>query len=125
MKSQKWLKILPIVVDEYNNKIHTSIGVTPTQASKNPDIIRTINTENNFENENNLNIKPKFKIGDRVRIFKYKSKFEKGYVGYWTNEIFIIDKINNTSPPTYSLKDLHGEEIIGRFYQNELQKTDF
>ncbi|ESO94784.1 hypothetical protein LOTGIDRAFT_161035 [Lottia gigantea] len=51
-------------------------------------------------------------VGDRVRIFKCKSKFEKGYVGYWTDEIFIVDKVNTTAPPTYELIDQDKEQII-------------
>ena len=42
----------------------------------------------------------------------------------WSEEIFIIKKIKNTVPWTYVLNDLNGEEIIGTFYENELQKTD-
>ena len=41
----------------------------------------------------------------------------------WSEEIFIIKKIKNTVPWTYVLNDLNGEEIIGTFYENELQKT--
>ena len=41
----------------------------------------------------------------------------------WSEEIFIIEKIKNTVPWTYVLNDLNGEEIIGTFYENELQKT--
>jgi len=92
--SQKWLKILPEVLkNDYNNKIHSSIKVTPQQASDNPEIILGKVSENSYENESNSELvkqKPKFKIGNRVRIFKYKNKFEKGYVGYWTKEIFKI-----------------------------------
>ena len=69
--------------------------------------------------------KPKFKKGNRVRIFRYKSHFEKGYTIKWTNEIFIIDKIINSSPITYEIKDLNGEIIEGRFYENELEITEF
>ena len=81
-----------------------------------------------FENENTIvkhsaKHKPKFKVGDRVRIFKWKNRFEKGFKGYWTSEIFEIDEILNTSPITYKIKDLDDEEIKGRFYTNELQKT--
>ena len=42
----------------------------------------------------------------------------------WSEEIFIIKKIKSTVPWTYVTKDLNGEEIIGTFYENELQKTD-
>jgi hypothetical protein len=51
--------------------------------------------------------------------------FEKGYEGYWSSEIFVISEILQTTPITYNIKDLQGEEIIGSFYTNELQKTDF
>ena len=56
------------------------------------------------------NKKPKFKINDRVRIFKYKNKFEKGYRGYWTKEVFKVTKINNTNPIMYTIQDLNNEK---------------
>ena len=67
----------------------------------------------------------KFKIGDRVRISRYKNIFAKGYAPNWSSEIFIVDKINDTVPYTYNLKDLNDEEILGSFYDKELQKTKF
>ena len=70
------------------------------------------------------NIDPKFKVGDRVRISKYKNIFPKGYTPNWSEEIFVIRKIKNTVPWTYIINDLNGEEIIGRFYEKELQKTN-
>ena len=63
---------------------------------------------------------PKFKVGDHVRIFKYKNIFAKGYIPNWSEEIFIIKKIKNTVPWTQVINDLNGEEIIGAFYENEL-----
>ena len=65
---------------------------------------------------------PKFKVGDHVRISKYKNIFAKGYMPNWSEEIFIIKKIKNTVPRTYVLHDFNGEEIIDTFYENELQK---
>ena len=68
--------------------------------------------------------KPKFSIGDKVRISKYKRQvFDKGYTPNWTEELFIVDKINPTKPITYSIVDLMGEEIKGTFYKQELQKA--
>ena len=67
---------------------------------------------------------PKFKIGDQVRISKYKNIFAKGYVSNWSEEIFIISKIKNTVPWTYVLNDLNGAEIIGTFYEKELQAAN-
>ena len=68
--------------------------------------------------------KPKFKINDRVRIFKYRNKFEKGYKGYWTKEIFKVI-INQTNPIMYTIQDLDNKEIQGSFYTEELQKSEF
>ena len=71
-----------------------------------------------------LSSKPKFKVGDKVRISKYKRKvFDKGYTPDWTEEIFLIDKIQSTNPITYRLKDLNNEVIQGSFYQPELLKA--
>ena len=65
----------------------------------------------------------RFKVGDTVRISKFKNIFAKGYTPNWSKEIFIVDKINDTVPYTYNIKDLNEEEIIGSFYDRELQKT--
>ena len=65
----------------------------------------------------------RFKLGDRVRISKFKNIFAKGYTPNWSKEIFIVDKINDTIPYTYNIKDLNDEEIIGSFYDKELQKN--
>ena len=65
---------------------------------------------------------PKFKIDDHVRISKYKNIFAKGYTPNWSEEIFVIKEIKNTVPWTYVINDLNGEEIIGTFYEKELQK---
>ena len=61
---------------------------------KNPELISEKVDENNNENDN-LNEKQKFNIWDRVRIYKWKNKFEKGVTHSWRKEIFIIKKIYN------------------------------
>ena len=65
----------------------------------------------------------RFKVGDRVRISKFKNIFAKGYTPNWGREIFIVNKINGTVPYKYNIKDLNDEEIIGSFYDRELQKS--
>ena len=67
---------------------------------------------------------PKFKIGDNVRISKYKNIFAKGYTPNWSEEIFVVENIKNTVPWTYLINDLNGEKTVGSFYEKELQKTD-
>ena len=65
---------------------------------------------------------PKFKIGDHVRISKYKNIFTKGYTPNWSEEVFVISKIKNTVPWTYVINDLNGEKIIWRFYEKNYER---
>ena len=67
---------------------------------------------------------PKFKVGDHVRIYKYKNIFAKGYTPTWSEEVFVIKKVKNTVPWIYVINDLNGDEIIETFYEKELQKTN-
>ena len=103
------------IVKKYNNTYHTSIKMKPVDVKD--------NTYIGFKKEVN-DKNPKFKVGDHVRNSKYKNIFAKEYMPNWSEEIFIIKKIKNTVPWTYVLNDLNGEEIIGTFYENELQKTN-
>ena len=57
-----------------------------------------------------------------LEYLNLKIYFAKGYTPNWSKEIFIVDKINDTVPYTYNIKDLKDEEIIGSFYDKELQK---
>ena len=103
------------IVDEYNNTYHTSIKMKLINVKDNT----YINTDKEINNKD-----PKFKVGDHVRISKYKNIFAKGYTPNWSEEVFVIKKIKNTVPRTYVINDLNGEEIIGTFYEKELQKTN-
>ena len=117
--NQKWLKILPAIVKKYNNTIYKTIYTTPSLASTDPSLV---NVKIDLHDSNE---KPKFKIGDRVRIFKYKNRFEKGYRGNWTKEILKIKEILKTAPIMYKIVDLDNELIHGSFYANELQRSWF
>ena len=67
---------------------------------------------------------PKFEIEDIVRISKYKNIFAKGYVSNWSEEVFIIKKVKNTVLWAYVISELKGEEILEKFYEKKLQKTN-
>ncbi|XP_015122312.1 uncharacterized protein LOC107044793 [Diachasma alloeum] len=69
--------------------------------------------------------KIKFKVGDKVRVSKYKNLFEKGYTPNWTTEIFTIIEVVNTNPVTYKLIDYENKPIEGGFYQEELTKVRY
>jgi hypothetical protein len=124
--NQKWVKLVPSILDYYNNKVHRTIKVSPKDASDNPKKIHETVMNNNYENDDkNLGDKPKFSVGNRVRIYRFKTHFEKGFTHKFTNEIFKVSKVLKTAPITYELVDLHGEPIVGKFYSNELIRTEF
>ena len=117
-----YIDILPKILSSYNNSKHRSIGMTPNQARKPENYGMAY-----FHSYGDLEAPgaPAFAIGDRVRISKYKRKtFDKGYTPNWTEEVFIIDKIQTTHPITYKIRDQNGEEIKGTFYREELQKIE-
>ena len=105
--------VLDDVVNEYNNTKHSIIKMKPIDVIDNKRVYISQHNEKDS----------KFKVGDRVRIYKFKNIFAKGYTTNWSKEIFIVDKVNDTVPYTYNPKDLNDEEIIGSFYDKELQKT--
>ena len=94
------------IMDEYNNTYHTKIKMEPIDVKDNT----YINGDKDINNRD-----PKFKVGDHVRISKYKNIFAKGYMPNWSEEVFVIKKVIN---------DLNGEKITGTFYEKELQKTN-
>ena len=104
------------IVREYNNTYHTTIKMKP------------INVENNaytnffFKKVNDKNLK--FKIGDHLKISKYKNISAKEYMPNFSEEIFVFNNIENTVPWTYIINDLNVKKIIGTFYEKELQKTN-
>ena len=111
------------LLKNYNSSFHRSIQMSPLEASDIKNSNRVF--ANLYSDEIYKQVKnPKFRIGDRVRISKYKRKlFDKGFTPNWTEEIFVIDDILNTKPVTYRLVDLQGEAVMGSFYEQELQKT--
>ena len=108
-----YYNVLDDAVNEYNNTKHSTIKMKPIDVGDNK---RVYIDEPNEKDS-------RFKVGDRVRISKFKNIFAKGYTPNWSREIFIADKINDTVPYTYNIKDLNDKEIIGSFYDKELQKS--
>lgn len=107
----------------YNNSNHRTIGCKPVDISvKNKKLIfdRYVKKHGPYCKSK---IRTKFKVGDYVRISKYKGVFEKGYTPNWSTEIFKISKVQNTTPVTYILTDSRSQPILGSFYVEELQKT--
>ena len=110
------------LLKNYNSSWHRSIQMSPIAAS---DIK---NKHQVFANLYSDEIykpvkKPKFRIGDKVRISKYKRKlFDKGFTPNWTEEIFVINQILHTKPVTYRVVDLQGETVTGQAFMNQNYK---
>ena len=123
--SNRFIEVLDDIVSSYNNSYHRSIKQTPNSVKKEDEGKIYLNLyKYNKQDGPKCEIKIDLKINDKVRISKSKATFEKGYTPNWTIEYFLIEKIIPTSPPTYILKDLLGEELSGSFYEQELQKVE-
>ena len=104
------------IVDKYNNKKHRKIRMKPIGVKDKHVLILIKRLMNNED--------PKFKVGYNARISKYKNIFTKDYTPNWSEEIFVIKKTKNTVPWTCVINDLNDEEIVGTFYEKELEKID-
>ena len=103
------------MIDKCNNGYHRTIKIKPVDVKSSIDV--------NFSKDNYKD-GPKFKVGNHVRISKYKNIFAKSYVLDWSEEVFVITKVKNIVPWTHVISDFNDEQIVGTFYEKELQKTD-
>jgi len=123
-ETYEYIEKLPLIMETYNSTVHSSTKFAPMSVNENnlPDVLT--NLYGALWEVDTLNIrKPKFEINDYVRVSKvYSSIFRKSYEGNWTDEIFQVTSIKDTYPRvTYGISDLKGEEIMGSYYENEMQ----
>ena len=117
--SYRWIDVIDDLVYSYNHSKHRSIGMAPadvTHAHTRVILSRLFPKLSKKE-------RPKFKIGDAVRISKIRQTFQKGAVQNWSDEVYEVINIRRSHPITYNIKDYVGEEIKGVFYTEELQKV--
>ena len=110
-----YFNVLDDIVNKYNNTVHRTIKMKKIDVTS--DFYAKYNEDSNKKD-------PKFKVGDHARTSKYKNIFAKRYTPNWSEEVFIVSKIKNIVPWTYVINYLNGEEILGSFYEKELQKTN-
>ena len=99
------------ILNKYSNTYHKTIKMKLFDLNASMYIV--FNKEKNKEG-------PKFKVGNHVRISKFKSIFAKGSVPVWSEEAFVIKKVKNTVLWTDVISDLNGEQIVLTFYEKEL-----
>lgn len=120
--SYTWVKnnLLAKLVKAYNSRRHRTTGMRPIDVKHNTDlsdIYRRRKTTNPK--------KPRYRVGDKVRISKQRSTFAKSYTPNWTTEIFEIQRVQRTNPTTYVLKDEGGQTVEGAFYEQEIARARF
>jgi len=119
--SYDWLSNVDTILKKYNSRIHRTTHMAPSRVGK-KDELRLLKTV--YKQVPRVK-RSKFQVGDRVRISKVKSTFEKGYTPNWSTELFDIAEVRSTNPEVYILQDLNGQPIQGTFYKQELLKTRY
>ena len=122
--SLKWTEFLDDAMKIYLNRKHRTIGMSPMEGDKdkNEKKIRRIYF-NKYLKSNMKKQKPKYKIGDNVRIFAERGNFHRGYMEDYSREHFMITQVMKNLPfPRYKIKEYNGDEITGSFFEDELIK---
>ena len=101
-----WVNKINDAVVSYNNNIHSTINVTPVDTSNNPD---KVTYTFSFKN-----IKPKIEVGDYVRNADKHNIISKGYTSKWNRELFKVNEVLKTQPPTYKIEGVNRDIIEGK-----------
>lgn len=121
--TRRYLEVLPDIVKSYNNSWHSGIRMTPAQVHMGNAARVRENLSMRYETHR-PDRKPKYNVGDLVRISREKGVFDKAYSGGWSKELFRIKRISTSrQPPVYFLKDLADVDLTGFFYEEELSRV--
>ena len=117
--TKTWIRVLPDLVHSYNHRVHRTIRMRPVDVTPQ----NAMALWHRLHGRRRAGAVPRdIQVGDRVRISKVKSVFDKGYLPNWTDEEFFVDSINTKYAPTmFTLRDAAGEVIDGSFYRHEIQ----
>ncbi|KAL3087414.1 hypothetical protein niasHS_009565 [Heterodera schachtii] len=115
-----WIDVVQAIVRAINHSPNSSIGMRPADVNfKNAEALRQ---KLHNAAENVVRRQPRYRVGDRVRIEKYKHVFQKGYLPRFTNELFTVAEVHTErSPVVYRLRDDHNEIISGTVEQQFVQ----
>lgn len=119
--SVRWIDFIHSVLNQYNYRVHSTIKMAPANVKKihEKSLLETV-----YSRKYTL-VPPKYKVGDCVRISKYKALFDRSFHPSWSTEIFKIARVRYTTPITYDLIDYQGDPVVGSFYEHEIAKTKY
>ena len=117
--TQKYIDILPGMLEKYKNTYNRSINLTPSDARNRASYQHVHNAFYANANARTATL-PKFHVGDKVPITRKKRTCENGFTPNWTGDVFTINRVKATKPPTYTIKNTLGEPVQGAFYAQEL-----
>ena len=111
----KWIDILPMITEQYNNRIHTSTKLSPKDAS--------LKKNEGFVYKNLLDkrkkVKPKYEMGDLIRTADLKKTFSKGDTTNWSYKLYKITEIINDTIPSYKI-----DNLTERYNESLSKKTE-
>ena len=108
-----YFDVLDDIVNKCNNTVHRTIKMKSIDVASNS---YAACSEDSNEKE------PTFRVGDHVRVSKYKNIFAKGYTQNCSEEVFVVSKIKDTVPSTYVISDLNGEPLLELFMKENCKK---
>ena len=121
-RTRRWVDALDKIITSYNNTYHSSLGMTPNQVTDG--VVESQVWEKMYQSKPDPKPDGKFKlkVGETVRLSKEKRLFSREQDERWTVQIYkVSDRIRRGGLNVYSVVDLYGEEITGKFYQSELE----
>jgi len=122
LNSHEWVGLLPTLIADYNNATHSTLGMSPNEASKHPEEAAKVWDKMRVEGKRQA--KPTFKVGDVVRVSRTKGVFEKGFDVGWTRAEYTISRVDASRyPVVYHLIDYYKKPVAGSWYAQEIQKV--
>ena len=120
--TRRYIDILQDLVYSLNTRYVHSIGMAPIEVTiYNQELVfkRRYSHLENVEED-----KPKYKIGDKVRIRLIKNGFIKGYLPNYSTNIYTVNNVSVVPPIfMYKLLDNENDPINGRWNQHEIIKA--
>ena len=108
-----YFDVLDDIVDKYNNTVHRTIKTKPIEVTSDSDA---------EYNEDSNEKDPKFRVGDHVRISKYKNTFPKGYTQNLSEEVFVVSNIKDTVSWTYAISDFFKKKYCKKLVRKYSEK---